>query len=373
MDRIVAVKCESYSQKEVYNSVKKAIDLLGGLGFKKGKKVLIKPNLLGPYPPEKAVTTHPAVIEALIKVFQKEGLEVFLGESSGFRSFGSTKKAFEVSGMKDVAERNNVRLVDFDTDDHINFNLKGKISGKISHLRISKRLTEMDYIVNVPKLKTHNLTGYTGAIKNMFGIIPGRMKTSLHGKGKTAPDFSKILVDIYQTITPHLNIMDAVVGMDGRGPAHGTPQKTGLIFASFNGAALDYVVSRTIGFDPLKIDMIWIAKERGLFNDVEVVGDGKEIKINYKLPASRGLGSFSFISRFMKPTFQADEGKCRRCYQCVNACPERAISVIDKFPVWDKNKCITCYCCDELCPTDAIILKKPLLAKIIDSITGRYK
>ena len=371
IDSVVSiVNCKTYDPSEVFEKVARAIELIGGNSFEPGRRVLIKPNVLGPFCPEMAVTTHPEIVRALVKRFQFRGLEVCLGESSGFAAAGGTLRALRKSGLSSVCEEEGIIAVDFDKDERVNVSLEGGV--QLKQFPVAKTLTKSDYLVNVPKLKTHSLTGYTGAIKNLFGVIPGRTKSALHHRGRTLEEFCNILVDIYQGIKTDLTLMDAVIGMEGRGPTHGSSKKIGLILCSQNGAALDYVASEIVGYNPLEIEMIRIAKDRRLFDKIELVGDVPK-KINIKKPSVGGMAFFGWFSKSMQPSFEADKETCRKCYQCVDRCPEQAIEKgAEGFPVWDMGKCITCYCCDELCPSDAVIARKSLAGKIIDRVIRRY-
>lgn len=377
MSNVAIAKCNNYNIKNIYKTIEKSLNLLGDLGWNAKNKVLIKPNLLASYTPEKAVTTHPNFVEALVEYFQDIGMKVYIGESSGSATRGGTERVFKETGMIDIAKRRRIELINFDNDEHVNVNLEGKASGLISHIRPSKKLLEMDHIVDVPKLKTHTLTGYTGAIKNMFGIIPGRGKIAIHHKAGNSPErFSEMLVDIYSARIPDLIIMDAIVGMDGKGPSHGNPKKFGMILASYNGVSLDHVAASAMGFNPNDIHMIRIAKERGLVVQKEInsIGDNIPAIENISLPKiPKKIRGFSLFANLTKPSFHADSKNCVKCYQCKDACPERAISLNkNKLPVWDKNKCTTCSCCNELCQSDAVVIDKSLVAKVIDKFVGRF-
>jgi len=369
---VAVVQCENYDPPRVFKKVSESLSLLGDLDLAPGKRVLIKPNILGPFPPEKAVTTHPELINSVIKFCKKRGLEVCLGESSGFGAKGGTKRALQKSGIAEVCEREEIKFIDFDSEERVNVDLKGTFSGILNHISVPRAVIEADYVISIPKLKTHGLTGYTGAIKNMFGTIPGKTKSALHHHGRTVENFSKILVDIYQALPASLTVMDAIVGMEGRGPTHGKPRELGLILSSQNGAALDYVAAQTIGYDPLEIDMIKIAKERGLFREPKVTGTQPDI-VNFRKPNILGLGTFGWISKFVRPNFRVNPDVCQRCYQCIDRCPENAINIDEnKLPKWNIDACISCYCCEELCPADAVIAKRTGLGRVINLFTGRY-
>ncbi|MBD3164174.1 DUF362 domain-containing protein [Candidatus Woesearchaeota archaeon] len=348
------IECSSYEQDEVDNAVGKA---LAGIGFDipKGKRILIKPNVLGQHLPEDNVTTHPSVVGALVRMFIKDN-EVIIGESSGFYHEGGTNKALEMSGMKVLAERHKASLVNLEQKPVKNMEDKKAAVYKNPH--ISSAVFDADMVVNVPKLKTHTLMMYTGAVKNLFGTIPGGRKQKLHVLAKTPEQFANILVDIYQNIKPQLNVMDAVVGLEGNGPGSaGTSKKTGLLLASRSAPCLDIVASGIIGYDPLKVYTNRACFERGLIDDINVVG--RKPRVPYKKPVNVSRVP-AFISRWfvnqavMHP--YAIKEKCVKCGICKGVCPVEAIK-LNPYPEIDSKKCINCYCCHENCPHDAMDLK----------------
>jgi uncharacterized protein (DUF362 family)/NAD-dependent dihydropyrimidine dehydrogenase PreA subunit len=370
MDAVSILRCNEYYLEEVKECLEKSFELIGGIPFQAGQRVLIKPNLIGPYPPEVAATTHPVIVEAIISILQAKRIEACIGESSGFRARDGTLKAFNVSGLEDVASRTKVDFIDFD---------KSKC-GKRGNFILPEEILECEGIINLPKLKTHRLTGFTGAIKNLFGVIPGRTKTSYHANYPTIREFSEMLVDLHSTLFRdrlEFVVMDGVVGMEGNGPTGGKPISSGVIFSGRNGFAVDYVSSKSIGFNPLGVDMIGIACERGYFDEIEIRGE-KDFSFKYKRPSSEGMDLMGLLGRMMKPYFKANPDLCARCYECVRACPRGVIGVDTrtKVPVWKKEKrrdCISCYCCEELCQRHAIEVTPFVVGKLVNLITGRVR
>jgi len=211
----------------------------------------------------------------------------------------------------------------------------------------------------MPKLKTHTLTRYTGAIKNIYGVIPGGLKQRLHNHAQGEKKFSKLLVDIYQNVKPELTIMDAVIGMDKEGPTAGEQRKVGLILASRNSVSLDIIASRMIGFKKKQVYMIKEAVKRKLSSyDVEVLGENPG-KINFRKPTSQQISkSRGLIKRLFKERkIIVDKIKCERCGICMKHCPAKAISM-PFFPEINRKKCIRCFCCIEICPNHALSLEK---------------
>jgi Fe-S-cluster-containing hydrogenase component 2 len=233
--------------------------------------------------------------------------------------------------------------------------------------------------VNVPKLKTHGLTRYTGAIKNMFGSIPANGKKNVHLLAPKNRSMAQALVDVFEMVQPHITIMDAVIGMEGNGPNAGDPRKVGLIIAGIDGVALDAVVSTIIGFDPMKVPIIKYAHERKLgtadMNKIDVSGEDicKVAVSDFKKPSSSAQDFASnYIPDFLlakmfdnscSSVSSVYEPNCTRCYECIRNCPAKAMSAPDGRVIVDEDKCIGCFCCDEVCNYKAIVMKRTFLGR----------
>lgn len=342
MSIVSIAKCDDYTLEKVYHAIHRSLSLLNGTEMlvRPGKKVLLKLNLLSSsQTPERAVNTHPAVVRALVDIFQKDfGCEVYIGDSSGSVKNSSTFNAFRVTRINEIAENTGAKIVNFDKDKYIDvYNKDYEILDKF---RIARTLREVDFIVSVPKLKTHGLTQYTGAIKNMLGSIPGNGKKNVHLIAPKPTVFAKALVDIYQMAPPHLIIMDAIVGMEGNGPNAGNPKKVGLIISSRDSVALDTVASNIIGFEPMAVPTIRFAHQRGLgigeLRNITVAGESiQNVAVHdFKKPSS---GAQDFAGKYL-PNFllammfdntcstfsTVNHSNCTRCYECVRNCPAGA-------------------------------------------------
>ena len=199
------IRCHSYGPKELYVAVKKSVDLIGGIEnfVKSGQKVLLKPNLLKEAKPEQAVTTHPEFIRAVIRLVKKQTNNIFIGDSPG--GLVRAQTVYKSCGIEKVANEEKVQLVQFNS------------IVKKDNIPFAKILDEVDVLISMPKFKTHNLAVITAAIKNVFGLIPGLYKVHAH---KQAPNFIKFageLARVYSLAIPDLNIVDAVVAMQGDG------------------------------------------------------------------------------------------------------------------------------------------------------------
>ena len=355
IEKVAIVKCRNYSQNDVDRAVEKSISLIDFDFSKfKGKKVLIKPNVVGCFPKKQiATTTHPSIIEAICKILKKNNCKILIGDSH----FTNPESSFRASGIGKVAKKYG-KLVIFEQDKLVK--IRDKNAKILKSFDISKVIKDADLIINVPKLKTHSLTKYTGAIKNLYGIIPGGLKQRLHNKAHGDKKFSEVLVDIYQNINPGLNIMDGVIGMEGEGPTSGDIKKAELIFASKNGIALDIAVTKMIGINPKSVYAIKECVKRRLYPNFKFQIAGKKFKkIEFKLPTSH---SKSKTKRLLKVLFKekpiiCDIKKCLKCGLCMRHCPVKAIEM-NPFPAVNRKKCIRCFCCIEICPQDAMMLKQ---------------
>lgn len=350
VEKVAIVKCKTYKQKEVDKAIEKVLKL-AEIELPKRKKVLIKPNIVNwNVKNPKATITSPIIIEVVCKILKKNNCKIFVGESS----FMETDLAFEKSGIGKVAKKyGKVAIFEQDKLVKINDN-KAKV---LKNFYLPKILKKVDLIINIPKLKTHQLTKFTGAIKNLYGCIPGGMKQKLHTKAKSEKKFSKLLVDIYQNIKPEINIMDGVVGMEGKGPVSGNPRKAGFILASRNAVSLDVVSSKLIGYKSRQIFAVKEAVKRKLGSfKFELVGERKLPNLDFEKPIVKEKLSKKLLRRFKERPIVVDEKKCIKCGLCARKCPMNAITM-EPYPVIDKKKCIRCFCCMEVCPKNALSLE----------------
>jgi len=365
MVKVSVLRCKEYNLRKVESTIRKSLNLIN-FKIPKNKKILLKPNILGHYggARSKAITTNPIIVKAIAKIFK--GNKLFLGDSSGQPD---TDKALQETHIKEIAEKAGIKVLNFDITKKIQVNFKGEFLKK---QYIPSIVKDADLIINLPKLKTHSLTIYTGAIKNLFGIIPGGRKSQLHNLTKTEQKFSEMLVDILKFVKPGLTIMDGIVGMDGNGPSMGEPHYTGIILVSENPVALDIVATKIIGFNPEKITAIKVAKKQNLVNKIEIIGN-KKLKFNYDKPSA----TFRFMPSFIKTMlfekkFSVDKNKCKKCGVCAKVCPVNAISY-HPYPVWDFKKCIRCHCCFETCPHNAINIEDSFLLKTFMYISNKIR
>jgi len=353
ISKVSIVKCKSYKQSEVDRAVEKSLQLAGiELPFR--KKVLIKPNIVSADVKHlDATVTQPQIIDAVCKILKKNNCKIFIGESS----FMNTPVFMKKVGLDKLSKKYGAKLIVFEMEKQIEIkNHKFKI---LKEFPVAKIVKEVNLIINLPKLKTHQLMKFTGAVKNLFGFIPGGLKQKLHVQGSSEKKFGDLLIDIYQNFDDKMiNIMDGVIGMEGKGPTSGSPVNSGFILASKNAIALDIVSSKLIGYNPKKIYSTKQAVKRGFGNwDYELVGLKKLPNLNFKKPfiALKTIRNILFGMR--KKPIVVDEKKCIKCGVCRDHCPAKAIT-LNPYPVIDKKKCIRCFCCMEICPKHALSLKE---------------
>ena len=360
-DKVSIVRCKSYEFSNVYKAVLQGIE---DIKFKisRGSSVLLKPNIMAQNTPDQATTTHPAVIDAVCSIFSDYGCKVTIGDSSAFYQTGITRRGFDTTGIADVAKKYGAALLPFEAT-----MLRKVTSGKVLNpFYITDAVFENDLVVDLPKLKLHRLARYTGAIKNLYGCIPGGTKQIYHalfnGRENYQEFWGKPIVDVYSAVSPGLTIMDAVVGLDEDGPAStGRPRQTGLVLVSENGAALDVVMCKIIGYDPLWVPAVREAVERKLTDPDKISVIGTMPLVAYaKLPSQKkkhGLSekwdNYFFHQYIVEP--RVKKGACIKCNDCIDKCAVKAISTDKKgYPVIDYEKCIYCYCCNEYCTHDAV-------------------
>jgi uncharacterized protein (DUF362 family)/NAD-dependent dihydropyrimidine dehydrogenase PreA subunit len=325
-----------------------------------GKRVLIKPNVLRASEASEGIVTHPAVLRAVVeKVETMEPATLVVGDNPGLFNYGANEESFKSTGLMEASKGyyqnigNDSLQVDFNPD-------------FMATVSLSRIVLDTDIIISLPKFKTHGLTVITGAIKNSYGFLPGAQKAILHKAAGSPERFHEMVVEVFKLRVPDFFLVDAVVGMEGNGPASPDLREVGLILASDNAVALDAVMAAMMGCDPGRLRFLQKAKELGLgdydLNRIEVIGELKPLP-DFKLPPLSGeaimhnetVQALIHQRTLLRP--QADPELCTGCGTCVDQCPVSALSMGDGFPQVDPDTCIICFCCQEICPEKAITLR----------------
>jgi uncharacterized protein (DUF362 family)/Pyruvate/2-oxoacid:ferredoxin oxidoreductase delta subunit len=385
---VAAARCSGYEVEEVLAALRGALAPLGGMAafVRPGERIALKPNLLAPSAPEKAITTHPSVVAAVALEVKEVGATPVVAESPGtgvVHAKPVLERAFRRVGYVEVAERYGFEL-SFDTDWE---------SVSAPEARLAKRLEVMspilhaDGVINLPKLKTHMFMTLSGAVKNLFGVIPGLNKASYHARLADPRRFSEMLLDVAYFVGPRLNIVDAIVGMEGDGPGTGgLPRQIGAVMAGTDPVLVDVACCRVTGIDAAVVPVLTVAQERGLWSgrpeDVEILGvplDELRVK-GFVMPGSYegiGVGNMRFFEEPIRRILRRfnrwpvpKRGRCTLCASCERACPVGAISLDKEAKVAkvDDALCIRCYCCHEVCPEAAIDLEYSRLGKVMHKL-----
>ncbi len=368
--KVAIVKCNSYQGKIVEQAIRNTLSLLGGITcfVKPQSRVLLKPNLLMSKEPEYGITTHPEVVRAVIHVLKEINCKIVIGDGPSVwgKFLENLDEVYSITGIRKVCQEEGVQLISFD---------KRRMRNKFP---LTVALDECDYLINLPKFKTHEFTLISGAIKNLFGLVSGTYKTELHKNYFQPSEFAKILVDIYEEAHPALTIIDGILAMEGDGPAtSGKTRNLNLLLGGSDCVALDTVMAKIMGITDSEVLSTKEAALRGLgqsqLGKIKIEGQDLE-KLNIRpfilpkawlkivnLPKSiQGL-----IKALIKYYPYSLASKCSRCGHCVGVCPSKCITLLKDGIRFDYSKCIACFCCQESCPEAAISVKKSILAKLI--------
>lgn len=369
MSKVVIQECSEYDAGKIIEKINDGIERIGGWGsfVKPGDKVLLKVNLIGPKPSESAAVTHSEFVRALVRILKNLGCEVWIGDSSGgaIAGIAPTARSFSVAGYERVAEEEGALIKNFDREGVVGVCPE---SGCEEKMYLAKPLFDADVVINLPKLKTHSAGIYTGAVKNVFGCLPGLRKANYHRMVPDPKDFGEILADIHKAATFHLHIMDGVIAMQGEGPTAGKPYDAGKILISTDPLALDAAALRMIGLEMDDVPILSAARTRGLgegsWNRVEIDGDFdciprlEAFELPKRLHSTKKRNDKAVIKviDFFKTRPVINLRKCIGCNICVESCPVEAID--RKTKRIDYERCIECLCCHELCMQEAVELKK---------------
>ena len=378
--RVIIIRCDTYGDDQVLKAIQTGFDLLGGIStfVKPGERIVMKPNILIGTDPDKGVTTHPAVFRAVGKLLRDTGASVSYGDSP---SFGKSEPNLRKSGIKEVGDELGFVVADFDSGRPVSH----KDALLMKKFVIANGVLDSDGLISLPKLKTHGLVRFTGAVKNQFGCVPRLLKSQYHVKLPDPYDFATMLIDLNTLIRPRLYIMDGIVAMEGNGPRSGKLKRLNVLLLSSDPIALDATACRIICLNPEIVPTSKPGEKAGLgtyhVENIELIGEAIEsfldtsFEVNRAPPMPGSGGRFRvFLKNRITQRPVIDKAKCTYCGTCVTMCPVQPKAVDwykgDKSrpPRHDYNRCIRCYCCQETCPEGAIFIGSPLLARIYSRI-----
>ncbi len=360
--RVAFERCPDYDDAHVENAVSRAVETLGGWGafVRPGARVLVKVNMLSDHPPEDAVTTHPAVVRAVVRGLLAAGTKPFVGDSPA--SAVGVARIWERTGIKALCEAEGVPLVVFEGEGARTVDRDG------CRFTLSAALSGADAVVSLPKVKTHALTTLTCGVKNLYGLVPGYQKAALHKRHPRVDDFARLLRAIEAEVRPVLTIADGIVGMEGEGPSSGTPKSLGFVAASPDPYALDVAVAETLGIAVRSIPYLRHLAHDPAYANVTPANAAEFRPASFKVPGTARTRLIPGpLVRLISPLVwvrpSIDPAKCIRCGRCVASCPVKTLAMGQPTPFLSRPRdCIGCCCCHEMCPEKAIEMRQsPLL------------
>lgn len=368
MSKVIIQECKDYELETVIGKINAAIEMLGGWDkfVKPQDTVLLKVNLIGPKASESAAVTHAEFVRAVVRILKSRNCNVWIGDSSGgaIAGIAPTSKGFKVAGYERVAQEEGVEVKNFDREGVVAVKPESRCE---ETMHIAKPMFDADVVINLPKLKTHSAQIFSGAVKNVFGCIPGLRKAQYHRMAPEPRDFGEIICDIHKATKIQLHIMDGILAMEGEGPTAGSIYQASKIIISEDPLALDVVAAKMVGINVEDVPILETARKRNLgegwLENITLAGDYELVPrlLRFKLPKRiRGTKKSNSkalvkIIDFFKTRPQINPKKCKKCNMCVESCPVQAIDTDTKQI--DYNACIECMCCHELCMFKAVELK----------------
>ena len=381
--QVYAASCPDYEQAE--GAIRALVEQMGGMGrfVRPGERIVLKANLLRAAPPESAICTHPAVVEAVARLVKEAGGTPVICDSPGgaLHKEAVLRSLYEKTGMAAAAAAAGAELA-MDSSTRTVSLPEGKV---LRQAEIITPVAEADGVIDLCKMKTHVLMSMTGAVKNLFGVIPGLSKVGYHATHPDHETFADVLLDLTGYVKPRLSLMDGILAMEGDGPgSSGTPRQAGLLLASANPLALDTAAGAIMNLPRQDNPVLLAAERRGLtpcrMEDVELIGGTvEELRMaDYKFPASTKSNLMDFLGPLARPaerlckkalsqTPRIDGAKCVGCGICAKSCPGQAIAMTapGKKARISQKACIHCYCCHELCPQRAVELHQSWLGRLL--------
>jgi len=363
MSKILFERIYSYNYPEIKKFIERVFNELDVYSeIEKKNFVMVKPNLLTVSDRTSNITTHPMIAEAVIEsILESTSKRIIISDGSA-GMYTDMTDIFEKSGFKSLADKYDLELYNINSAPYIVRN----------GIKLVDILDENPYLINIAKLKTHMLTKLTLSVKNLYGLIPGRIKLFYHSQYPDYSSFSAFIARVYQAVLPDLNIIDGIIGMEHNGPSNGDDVNTAMAAASKDGFALDHFIADFAGYSLNEIAFLKYALDKKYYSGEYTCGkmpdkhplvrtDANKFNISLKLAKNK------FVKYLSNSYPVIDNSKCRKCLKCVKICGNEAISIKNGFPFVRRRKCITCYCCTEVCPFDSIDVPKSLLERITNA------
>lgn len=363
------VRSADYCYEDLRPHIFEMLEALDNDSIRGSSRVLIKPNLLAPASPDRAIVTHPMIVRAVAEYVIGKGARPQISDSP---ATGFFDRVLKESGLKAALKGLDVEFREFKTSTTV------EVGEPFNRLEIAEEALEADVIINLPKLKTHSQMLLTLGVKNLFGCIVGARKPQWHLRaGVDRKMFAHLLVLVYQALRPAITILDGILAMEGQGPGRGgLPKQVGVLMGSDDAVALDNVVCTMLGIDPEALLTNRVARGLGC-PDGYIHLDGKLPRVGgFKFPEITPLvfgpsSIHGFLRKYLVQRPVVESSLCKLCGECWSYCPAQAISHDHRSVIFNYDKCIRCYCCLEVCPHGVLRAEQPLPGRILDKLIDR--
>lgn len=360
---VVLIEKGSYAYDELRPVVFRMLETLGPGLFAPGMRVLVKPNLLMAAGPDEGIVTHPLVVRAAVEYLLEKKVRIQVSDSP---AVGPFDRVVRRTGYAAALEGLDVDIKPFEKTAAVD------VGPPFGRIEVAAGALAADAVVNLAKVKTHTQMLLTLGVKNLFGCVVGLAKPQWHLRcGIDRDQFARLLVSVYQAVSPCLTLVDGITALEGQGPGRGgRPRPLGILAGGRSAPAVDAVLCRLLGVDPRQLATHRAARERNLLPSETTVRGDFHVVDDFVLPrmAPATFGPPA-VSRFMrrhvlqKPAVAAD--RCRQCGQCGAYCPAGAITDAPRGVRFDYDRCIRCYCCVEICPHGALQAVEPAAGRLL--------
>ena len=353
-----------YDDPDLKQTIYGMMDAMGGHSIRSDSRIIIKPNLLLAADPNLVVNTHPIIVRHVAEYVIEKGFRPVISDSPPASSF---EQILSKGGYIQALSGLDIVFRPFRESSKID------IGEPFGNIELAKEVTEADYVINLPKLKTHAHMSLSLGIQNMFGCVVGQRKSEWHLKAGTDKDLlARLLVQINAAVRPAMTIIDGILALEGMGPGlSGRPRELNLLVGSRDTMAADMAVCNVVGLDFQAMQtytaarqLNWLPEDIHIQGQFHILNDFKFPHIGPMQAGPELLNGFMRKHVLQKPV--CDNQKCKLCGDCWRFCPVKAIDHHIKGIRYNYDACIRCYCCLEICPYGAITIKEPLSGKILE-------